>query len=51
MEHITEALYMAAATAIFVLAMQVAVLCTQCVDAMFDAERAMQMQGEILREE
>ncbi|MDD6037496.1 MAG: hypothetical protein PUD20_01665 [bacterium] len=51
MEHVTEALYQSVAIGLFVLAVSVMFLVGRGIDAMFQAEYALEAPGEVLMEE
>lgn len=50
MEHVTEGLYMAAAAALFALAVSLLLFAGRCVDGMFAAGRGIALPGELIRE-
>ena len=50
MEHVTEGLYMAAAAALFALAVSLALFAGRCVDGMFAAGRDVALPGELVQE-
>lgn len=51
MEHVTEALYMAAAAGMFMLAVSLMFVAGRSVDQMFAAEREVSLTGDLLWEE
>lgn len=51
MEHMTEALYMSAATVIFALAVSIMLLAGRSVDRMFAEQQSVLLPGQVLMEE
>lgn len=51
MEHVSEALYMAAAAGLFMLAVSLTLLAGRSVDRLFVTQQAVGMPGELLWEE
>ena len=51
MEHVTEALYMAAAAGFFMMAVSLTLLAGRCVDRLFVTQQVVSMPGELLWEE